>query len=467
MTRRADDSHLQPGSTFDPAGLIGQRWFAAPARPIRSIVIDERFDFAGGGALLILRVDVEAGAVLWRSMPIESADGRSPWLGLLDLVVNQAVLRGAMGSTLAGSPEPDWKVPAAGAVRPLGKDQSHTSVVVNEAILVKLYRALAPGMNTEIELGQALGPVEGAPVPRYRGAVSLYRSGSDGRTERVVLAFVQDFVPEAGDAFEELADRLAAWLRAGAPPRALPSLVVDATPAGHAVARLHAALAGIARRHFAPRPVSPDRGDLWGRGASRAHRKAQRLLRRVDPSLAAWLAGRHEAIGLALEPLGPLAAPVSHPLQRIHGDLHLGQLLRSGDGFLIADLEGEPGRSATERRRLDTPLRDLASMLRSFDHVARSGMRRSGVPLDEIAAGTSGADPAIEAWLAAIRSTFLDAYVAESAARGRVIAIEPALLRALEVEKELYEFSYAATYLPTWMYAPAAGMRWLLDHSPL
>jgi hypothetical protein len=94
----------------------------------------------------------------------------------------------------------------------------------------------------------------------------------------------------------------------------------------------------------------------------------------------------------------------------------------------------------------------------------RSGMRRSGTPLDQVAAGTSAADPAVDAWLEAVRAAFLDAYRAEAASRGLHVDIDRALLHALEVEKELYEFGYAATYLPAWMYAPSAGMRWLLDH---
>jgi trehalose synthase-fused probable maltokinase len=333
-------------------------------------------------------------------------------------------------------------------------------VVIDDALLLKLYRAMRPGLNTEIELGAALVGDPGAPVPTYRGEVSLYRTWA-GRFERHVVALVHDFVPDAGDAFEDLADRLAAWLRAGAPPRALRSLVVDAAPAGRAAARLHVSLAAICRRHFAPRPARPQDIDRWSRRAARAHRAAVRRLRPVDRPLAAWLTDRGVEIDRALE---PLAEPGARTLQRIHADLHLGQLLRTGDEFLIVDFEGEPTRSVVERRRLDTPLRDLASMLRSFDHVARSGMRRSGTPLDQVAAGTSAADPAVDAWLEAVRAAFLDAYRAEAASRGLHVDIDRALLHALEVEKELYEFGYAATYLPAWMYAPSAGMRWLLDH---
>jgi predicted trehalose synthase len=281
--------------------------------------------------------------------------------------------------------------------------------------------------------------------------------------EPFAVAFVQDFIRDAGDLFEILAERLAAWLRAGAPPRALPSLVRDAGSIGDATAALHGALATLRGPSLAPR--SGDETDLetWQHAADAARGKAMRLLGAVAPDQARWLARHATAIDDALSHLRPAGT-----LQRIHADLHLGQLLHSGDGLLIGDLEGEPTRPVSERRRLDTPLRDLASMLRSFDHVARSGMRRSGVPMGEIVDGSSAAEQAIDAWLASMRSAFLDAYAAEATARAGELSvtIDPRLLHALEVEKELYEFGYAATYLPTWMYAPSAGMRWLLDHSP-
>jgi predicted trehalose synthase len=307
-------------------------------------------------------------------------------------------------------------------------------------------------------------------VPTFRGSVEVWLPAPPPSHSHATfaLAFAQDYVPEAGDAFETLADRLAAWLTAGAPQRAIPSLVADGQPAGRAIARLHASLARV----FPTRAARPEDIGRWRQRAARAHRTAVFRIRSVDPARATWLAEHRSAIEAALAPLAAqvdaqaaadAGAGAPRTLQRIHADLHLGQLLRDGYQFLIADLEGEPTRPVAERRRLDTPLRDLASMLRSFDHVARSGMRRSGVPLDEVAAGSSAADPATEAWLAAVRTAFLEAYLEESDARGRSVEIDRALLHALEVEKELYEFSYAATYLPAWRYAPAAGMRWLLD----
>jgi predicted trehalose synthase len=105
-------------------------------------------------------------------------------------------------------------------------------------------------------------------------------------------------------------------------------------------------------------------------------------------------------------------------------------------------------------------------MLRGFDHVARSGMRRSGQPVEQVAAGATPADPAIDAWLTRMRAGFLGAYLEEAAALGLEADLDRPLLHAIEVEKELYEFAYAATFLTAWRYSPAAGLRWLLDHGP-
>jgi predicted trehalose synthase len=95
-----------------------------------------------------------------------------------------------------------------------------------------------------------------------------------------------------------------------------------------------------------------------------------------------------------------------------------------------------------ERIRPGSPLRDVASMLRSFDHLARSLVRRLG----------RGREPALERWIDAARAAFLGAYG----------PVDGALLRALEVEREVYEFTYATAFLPEWTYAAVGGMRWLM-----
>jgi predicted trehalose synthase len=148
----------------------------------------------------------------------------------------------------------------------------------------------------------------------------------------------------------------------------------------------------------------------------------------------------HEA--RARRELARLAAPVEAPLvTRIHGDLHVGQFLRADDRLVIVDFEGQPGKSADERRRPDTPLRDVASLSRSLDHCGRYAIKRQG------------ADPGrTEAWIAEARARLLAGYGVSN--RG--------LLRALEWERAIYEFTYAATYLPEWIYAPRGGVEALL-----
>ncbi len=147
-------------------------------------------------------------------------------------------------------------------------------------------------------------------------------------------------------------------------------------------------------------------------------------------------------------------------LTRVHGDYHLGQVLVARDGYRIVDFEGEPLRPLADRRAHGSPLRDVASMLRSLDHVGRSAGRRAiergGGPLE-----AAGLD--LEAWLRRSRERFLEAYTAGLREGGSVIVVDPALIRAFEIEKECYEFIYASTYLPSWLWAPTEGLRGLFD----
>ena len=139
---------------------------------------------------------------------------------------------------------------------------------------------------------------------------------------------------------------------------------------------------------------------------------------------------------------------------RAHGDYHLGQVLIAPDGFRIVDFEGEPLSSPDARRAHRPALRDVASMLRSLDHVARSARRRAeaanGGPLSR-----PGLD--LDAWIAP-RTRAVPRGVPAPARRSTAD-----LLHAFEVDKELYEFAYAATYLPAWLYAPTEGMRALFE----
>ena len=192
-------------------------------------------------------------------------------------------------------------------------------------------------------------------------------------------------------------------------------------------------------------------------GPSAAHRHLAAALDVASGDAATLLRDLASRIADAIGVIDAL--PTAPEVIRAHGDYHLGQVLIAEDGFRIVDFEGEP-LSPPEVRRAHRPaLRDVASMLRSLDHVARSAARRAeaanGGPLAHV-----GLD--LEAWIARGRERFLETYRAGLLERRVWADVDPDLLHAFEVDKELYEFVYAATYLPTWIYAPIEGMRALM-----
>jgi maltose alpha-D-glucosyltransferase / alpha-amylase len=339
-----------------------------------------------------------------------------------------------------------------GRERDLGADQSHTSVVLGETLLLKVFRRLEPGLNPDLEMTAFLSEEAGfSAVPRLAGfAEAITRR--DGST---TIAMLQEFVTDGADAFESLAEALAEWMLA--PGEVSLELATEiAADLGTLTAGLHAA---VAQPHgvpdMAPRAATRDEVRGWATAAHEhlaaalevASGDAGRVVRDLAPRIA-------ETITVID------ALPTAPEVIRAHGDYHLGQVLIAPDGFRIIDFEGEPLASPEARRAHRPALRDVASMLRSLDHVARSARRRAearhGGALEHL-----GLDP--EAWIRRARERFLEAYRAELVGRRTWVDIDPDLLHAFEVDKELYEFAYAATYLPSWAYAPTAGLRALFE----
>ena len=168
----------------------------------------------------------------------------------------------------------------------------------------------------------------------------------------------------------------------------------------------------------------------------------------IGSDLHAW----EPAIRERLAAIESAAPPL---LTRVHGDLHLGQVLRTPDGFVFVDFEGDPLRPLEERRRLRPPLVDVASLLLSLDHDSTAAERRAlaGGWLPDDHAGLD-----IVAWRRRSRERLLAGYRAGLRRAGAPIAIDEPLLDGLAVAKECAEFVYAATYLPEWLWAPHAGM---------
>jgi maltokinase len=377
-----------------PEQLAAARWFGGKAAAISVVEVEDRLDLGGGAAISILLVD-GADRYVWT----EGAVAAAIVAGTVPEHSAWQFRREAVTAGLGGAEE-----------RPIGIDQSNTSYVVGERVVVKLFRRVWPGIHPEVELVEYLtGRVDS--VPAFAGALEW-----NGHA----VALLQEFVPGGRDGWSWCGDAV------------LAGDVSAIGRLGALSAELHSALAAMGAVAAGPAEL---RG--WREAADA---QLDRVLGIVPGDVAAELRAGEPAIR---GELAALAAPAATPtLQRVHGDFHIGQILRAGERLVVLDFEGEPTRSIAQRAAPGTALRDVAAMLRSFDHLSRYVAHERD----------SGAD--VEGWIAAARAAFLDGYG----------AVDETLLRALEFEKACYEFVYAAEFEPSWVYAPRAGMRWLLEH---
>jgi len=338
--------------------------------------------------------------------------------------------------------------------RALRADQSNTSVVLGERLVLKAFRRLRSGLNPELELGAYLSEEAAfAAIPPLAGFAEVVSSRV---TETVALA--QTFIVDGANAYESVAEALTTWIL-GPPEIDVEVATEVAADLGTLTAELHAALAsarGVA--DMEPRAASRTETRAWDRTARAGLARAMEV---VSGDAAIVLGDLAPRVSTAFDAFGAWATPPL--LTRIHADYHLGQILVSPGGYRIVDLEGDPLRSIEERRALDSPLRDVASMLRSLDHVGRSAGRRATLrnagPIE-----LPGLD--LDAWLRRARERFLAAYQAGSIASATPTSLDMKLLRAFELDKECREFIYAATYLPSWIWAPTEGLRGLFHDGP-
>jgi maltokinase len=417
------------GSVIDLQELRGARWFAGKHR---SVVGVRRAGAFASGALTLADVAYADG-------PPERYLLLAPQLrwGPLLAALRAGPLAGEAGRIeLRESPALDALLGTdarTSAERVPSTDQSNTLVTLGDRLLIKAYRKLEAGVHPEVELGAALTGTD-APVPAHAG--SLHHVAPDGTD--TAIALLQELVVGATSGWEEPIEAIAAHLRAGTGTG--PEATAPYAAAGAAAGALHAAL--IERLGSEPDPSAPAR---WRAEAERTLADAATL----DPTAAAAA----PEIARRLAALDRTEAP---PLSRIHGDLHFAQFLRTPDRTLVVDLEGDPTAPLADRRRPDTPLRDLAALLRSIDHLATAATRRlpEGVCAPTSARRCWQADPVVAAATAAA----LAAYEHATGAR-----VDAPLLAALELASECRELVYAHRTLPEWVYAPQAGLRRLLD----
>jgi len=347
------------------------------------------------------------------------------------------------------------------AVSPTGAQSSNTTLKVGEALFLKVYRKLQPGLNPELEIGRYL-----TEVAQFPNIVPV--AGAAEYTDRDALcytvALLQAFVPNQGDGWSYTVDYLVRFLedrRGGVPvlDDAHGLYLSQVRTLAVRTAELHRALARPTDDPaFTPEPIETADIAAWGaatRAAAQAtlNLLAERLAQLPPPvaSAAQALIARRERL---LQLIGGYTAIAPRGLKiRHHGDYHLGQVLLRRNDFVIVDFEGEPGRTLDERRRKHSALTDVAGMLRSFAYARQAALERCALQTGDDCARW---EPQLESWEQEARRTFISSYdeVASAAdLHGSLEQMRP-LLGLFEIDKALYEVRYELGNRPEWTRIP-------------
>ncbi|MCW2831016.1 MAG: aminoglycoside phosphotransferase [Aeromicrobium sp.] len=450
--RTTHDALLAHLATELPAWLPTQRWFAGKDREITAVRPVSSTTILDGDPLLMhLVVEVEQGdrseayqLLIGRRQSQLPDVGASATIGsdddltcyeasgdadltaaLLDLIV-----AGEAVGDLQFAAEPGAELTGGLRAHPITSEQSNTSLVYGSQYILKLFRKLTPGVNKDLLLHRALREVGCHHIADPLGSITGQLDG-----EPLTIGMLQRFMPDAADGWVMATTSVRDFMaEPGLPPEDHGGdFAGEAMRLGKAVATVHADLAralGV---------EESDAGDIDATIATMIGR-----LDRVSAGVPEL--GPHvPALRAAFERIGQIDGPAQ--VQYVHGDLHLGQVLRTLQGWLLLDFEGEPAASLADRAALRSPLRDVAGMLRSFDYAAQ-----------QLLVGHD-ADPGLTdramSWARRNRSAFCDGYAAVA---GRDPRDDADLLLALELDKAVYEVGYEHANRPDWLAVPLASI---------
>ncbi|MGY1915688.1 maltokinase N-terminal cap-like domain-containing protein [Blastococcus sp. SYSU DS0973] len=430
-----------------------QRWFGGKGREWAGVTEEGFFLDRGNPVLSVHRVTIEYtdGARDTYLVPLSWRDQQSEDLetALIGSVANEGnqtfaydamrdreatapwLIHLAQGSSVGPmrfSPADEGNIPDGLPGDIISTEQSNTSLVYGQEAIFKLFRRLEPGLNPDVEIHGALRRTDNEHIAPLLGHVEI-DDPSGG--EPATVAMLQTFVPNASDG----------WRLATASVRDLYAegdlhadevggdFAADSERLGAATASVHADMAAVLPTEEAT--------SEWFATVSRQMSDRLDAAIEIVPQLAEHADALREVYA------GIVGADERVVRQRVHGDLHLGQVLRTATGWIILDFEGEPARPLASRRELDSPLRDVAGMLRSFDYAARHLLVEQ--PED------SQREYRAQEWAARNRAAFCAGY---SEASGLDPCGESPLLRAFEADKAVYECVYEARNRPHWLMIP-------------
>jgi maltose alpha-D-glucosyltransferase/alpha-amylase len=375
-------------------------------------------------------------------------------------------------------------------------EQSNTSILYGDALILKLFRRMQPGQNPDVEIGQFLTDVAHFKnIPPFLGEIAMTSASG----EKTTVAMLQGLIANEGDGWGWFLRQLSTFYghaalnpdAPGMPPAEFGSrkprsfqmpefgheTMAAAAILGRRTAEMHNALSSsFADRAFAPEPCS--REDLKADALqieSQIRSTLEALKARLSSldDLAADAAGLvlSKRLELVVRSRSIMGLAAAGQRIRIHGDYHLGQTLRIGANpashqegdFVLLDFEGEPAKPLTERRRKQSPLKDVAGIMRSFSYVAFAGWKQyeGDAEKSKKALGTSNLSGWAELWQRCASAEFLRAYEEEIGKSPDLLPPLPearTLLDAFVLEKALYELQYEINNRPAWVHIPLAGI---------
>jgi maltokinase len=420
------------------ADLTEQRWFGSKSQDVADVRVLETVP-VGDFELAIVEVSFHPGTHELYQLVLqagEDAIGDPEFVralsGLMDADADIETEAGLVEFRHAGEP-----IGGVTEVRPMGAEQSNSSIVLDDRIALKAYRRLGPGPNPELEVLRFLTERGFENIAALRGWYA-----HTGRLIDATLGIAQEFIAGSTDGWDLALEDL----------RSAPRRFVDrARELGDVTGRLHTALASDATDPaFAPEETSAESLGLLNATVDEEIEQVFLDLPDDVPELAP-IRGRAQEVRERLSLLTTVGS--AGRVIRHHGDYHLGQVLLGGEGrWVVLDFEGEPARTLVERRRKRSPLRDVAGMLRSFAYASSA----SRILYDA---------PAPDGWEEEVRAAFIDGYMESVDQRllppGR--AAVDRLIAVFELEKAVYELRYELDNRPDWASIPVAGICRLLD----